>query len=285
MRKLVLTSAAVMLAVGAANAAPDATEGNVIASKYYVDSGLATRAKSSDIVGAGGIAINTGSTAKIASVKAVEDAITAAASSYATSVQGGLADSALQSADIATSIAGSDNSKVAGEKAVKDYVDSAVSGAVPDAYTKTQSDTKYVTGVAEGTGDGQIGVTVNGVTTQVNVHGLGSAAYTSSSAYDVSGAAATALADAKSYADTNDADHITTVNATVTGSGNAVTSITADTDGKLTLTKDTTFLTSSDISGKMDKVTCDEGKMLVANSSGGYDCASVASGEYKDGGA
>ena len=52
-----------------------------------------------------------------------------------------------------------------------------------------------VTGTANGT------ILVDNVA--VAVHGLGSAAYTNSSAYDTAGAATQALADAKTY--TNDA--------------------------------------------------------------------------------
>ena len=48
---------------------------------------------------------------------------------------------------------------------------------------KNYVDGSFVSAVAEGTGNGQIAVTKNGTTTQVSVHGLGSAAYTASTAY------------------------------------------------------------------------------------------------------
>lgn len=48
-------------------------------------------------------------------------------------------------------------------------------------------------------------------------------------------------------------DHITS--ATTSGSGNAVTAVTADANGQLTVTKGTTFLVASDISDKADKAT------------------------------
>ena len=51
--------------------------------------------------------------------------------------------------------------------------------------------------IAEGDGNGQI--KVNG--TNIDVHGLGSAAFTDSTAYDAAGAAATAEQNAKDYAD------------------------------------------------------------------------------------
>lgn len=50
-----------------------------------------------------------------------------------------------------------------------------------------------VTAVAEGTTNGTISVTTDGTTADVAVHGLGSAAYTASTAYDAAGAAAAVL--------------------------------------------------------------------------------------------
>ena len=60
--------------------------------------------------------------------------------------------------------------------------------------------------IAEGDGNGQI--KVNG--TNIDVHGLGSAAFTDSTAYDAAGAAATAEQNAKDYADTKKAEVIGT---------------------------------------------------------------------------
>jgi hypothetical protein len=67
---------AIVFSAGAAVAAEG--DDKRATSKEYVDSGFVKKANKSDVVGADGIAINTGSTTKIASVKAVEDAITAA---------------------------------------------------------------------------------------------------------------------------------------------------------------------------------------------------------------
>lgn len=48
---------------------------------------------------------------------------------------------------------------------------------------KKYTDTNFVTAVAEGNANGKIAITKNGTTTQISVHGLGSAAYTDSTAY------------------------------------------------------------------------------------------------------
>lgn len=58
-----------------------------------------------------------------------------------------------------------------------------------------------VRSVATGTTNGTIAVNTNGTTADVSVYGLGSAAYTASTAYDASGAASTAETNAKNYAD------------------------------------------------------------------------------------
>lgn len=79
--------------------------------------------------------------------------------------------------------------------------------------------------VAEGTTNGTIAV--NG--SDVNVHGLGSAAYTASTAYDAAGAATQALADAKAYVDgltdtkTGDGALVDVTVKTVGGKVNTVT--------------------------------------------------------------
>jgi hypothetical protein len=85
-----------------------------------------------------------------------------------------------------------------------DYSDSAVTGQYVSAVTETDGviavtraalpTYTLTTGSADGT------VAFNG--TDVSVKGLGSAAYTASSAYDAAGAANTAESNAKSYADT-----------------------------------------------------------------------------------
>lgn len=84
--------------------------------------------------------------------------------------------------------------------------------------TSTDTNTKYSAGagislngttfsnsgvrsVATGTTNGTISVNTNGSSTNVAVKGLGTAAYTDVGSYDASGAADTALANAKTYAD------------------------------------------------------------------------------------
>lgn len=127
-----------------------------------------------------------------------------ASTDYATAAQGALADSALQAADITE---GSTNGTIS-----VDGSDVAVHGLGSAAYTATnayataaqgaKADTA-IQGIAEGASNGQIKYTVDGTNyTNVNVHGLGSAAYTASTDYDASGSAAAAEANAKTYTDT-----------------------------------------------------------------------------------
>lgn len=58
-----------------------------------------------------------------------------------------------------------------------------------------------VRSVATGATNGTISVNTNGTAAEVSVYGLGSAAFTASTAYDASGAASTAETNAKNYAD------------------------------------------------------------------------------------
>lgn len=75
-----------------------------------------------------------------------------------------------------------------------------------------------VRSVTTGVANGTISVNTNGTTTDVPVKGLGSAAYTASTAYDVSGAAAQALTDAKAYTDTNKVSVVNNLTSTSTTS-------------------------------------------------------------------
>jgi hypothetical protein len=59
-----------------------------------------------------------------------------------------------------------------------------------------------VRSISTGSTNGTISVNTNGTSANVAVKGLGSAAYTASTAYDAAGAASTAEANAKSYTDT-----------------------------------------------------------------------------------
>ena len=59
-----------------------------------------------------------------------------------------------------------------------------------------------VRSISTGTSNGTISVNTNGTSVNVSVKGLGSAAYTASTAYDAAGAANTAESNAKSYTDT-----------------------------------------------------------------------------------
>ena len=83
-------------------------------------------------------------------------------------------------------------------QSAKDYADGlAVNYATAAQGTKADSALQQAD-ITEGTANGTIGVKG----TDVAVHGLKSAAYTESSAYEVAGAAATAESNAKSYTDT-----------------------------------------------------------------------------------
>lgn len=144
------------------------------------------------------LADNAVTTAKIA-----DENVTKA--KLAQSVQDSLdaADSALQASDIAE---GATNGTIA-----VDGKDISVHGLGSAAYTES---TAYATaaqgakadtaiqGISKGDNNGEIKYTVDGTNyTAVSVHGLGSAAYTNSSAYDAAGMAATAENNAKAYTD------------------------------------------------------------------------------------
>lgn len=89
---------------------------------------------------------------------------------------------------------------VATLESTMDTKDAAILAAAKKYADDNDSDTTYT--FEEGTVNGEFKVTPKGGTSQqVKVHGLGSAAYTESTAYDVYGAATQALKDAKEYAD------------------------------------------------------------------------------------
>ena len=69
------------------------------------------------------------------------------------------------------------------------------------SFSGTTINNSGVRSVATGSVNGTISVNTNGTSTDVAVKGLGSAAYTASTAYDAAGAANTALTSAKSYTD------------------------------------------------------------------------------------
>ncbi len=112
-----------------------------------------------------------------------------------------------------------------------------------------------VRSIATGTSNGTIIVNTNGTTASVSVKGLGSAAYTNSTAYDAKGAADTALANAKTYTDGK-------IDAII-GEG---ASTTLDTIGEISKAieehQDVTDALNSAIGNKVDKVS---GKGLSTN--------------------
>lgn len=116
----------------------------------------------------------------------------------------GKADTAVQSVVAGDSTSGNGTIKVDGT-AVGVYGLQSAAYTASSAYATSAQGTKADTAIqsiAEGTSNGQIRYTVNGTDyTSVSVHGLGSAAYTASTAYDAAGSANTALQNAKTYAD------------------------------------------------------------------------------------
>ena len=167
------------------------------------------------------------------SVHGLGSAAYTASTDYATAAQGALAASALQAADViegttngtinvdgtdvavhglgsaaytASSAYDAAGAATAAENAAKAYADGLASGYATAAQGAL-ADTA-VQSVAEGSTNGTIAV--DG--TDVAVHGLGSAAYTASSAYDAAGAATAAETAAKAYADAKTLDVYTTWN-------------------------------------------------------------------------
>ena len=116
----------------------------------------------------------------------------------------GKADTAVQSVTAGDSTSGNGTIKVDGT-VVSVYGLQSAAYTASTAYATSAQGTKADTaiqGIAEGTSNGQIRYTINGTDyTNVSVHGLGSAAYTASTAYDAAGSANTALQNAKTYAD------------------------------------------------------------------------------------
>lgn len=141
------------------------------------------------------------------------------AKNYATADQGKKADTALQAADViegtvngAISVKGS-SVKVHGlgtaAYAATDDFATAAQGAKADSAVQAAD---VVSGTANGT------ISVKG--SDVAVKGLGSAAYQDSGAFDVSGAAAGALNEAKAYADTKKGEAIEEAKADATTKAN-----------------------------------------------------------------
>lgn len=97
-----------------------------------------------------------------------------------------LADSAVTAAKLATDAV-----------TTAKIVDEAVTeGKLSQAVQAKLNASVGVTAVAEGTTNGTVSVTTDGTTADVAVHGLGSAAYTASTAYDAAGAADAVLGSA-----------------------------------------------------------------------------------------
>lgn len=76
------------------------------------------------------------------------------------------------------------------------------------SFSGTTINNSGVRSIATGSANGTISVNTNGTSTDVAVKGLGSAAYTASTAYDAAGAANTALTNAKAYTDAEIAEWV-----------------------------------------------------------------------------
>lgn len=154
--------------------------------------------------------------------KALEDAKTysdSLAKNYATAAQGAKADSALQAADV---VEGTVNGAISVKgTSVKVHGLGTAAYAATDAFATAAQGTKADTAVQandviSGTANGTI--SVKG--TDVAVKGLGSAAYQNSGAFDASGAAASALSEAKTYADTKKTEAVNAAAADATTKAN-----------------------------------------------------------------
>lgn len=154
--------------------------------------------------------------------KALEDAKAYSdglAKNYATAAQGAKADSALQAADVvegtvngAISVKGTSvNVHGLGTAAYAATGDFATAAQGAKADTAVQA-SDVISGTANGT------ISVKG--TDVAVKGLGSAAYQNSGAFDTSGAAAGALSEAKTYADTKKSEAVEAAAADATTKAN-----------------------------------------------------------------
>lgn len=141
------------------------------------------------------------------------------AKNYATAEQGAKADTALQAADV---VEGTVNGAISVKgSSVKVHGLGTAAYAATSAFATAAQGTKADTAVQaadviSGTANGTI--SVKG--TDVAVKGLGSAAYQNSNAFDASGAAAGALSEAKTYADTKKSEAIEAAEADATTKAN-----------------------------------------------------------------
>ena len=155
----------------------------------------------------------------------------------------------------------------------------AVSGAAGNYATAAQgakADTavQSVT-LASGTNNGTVKLTVDGTTTDnIAVKGLGSAAYTASTAYDAAGAASTAQANAKTYTDTEAAKKVNIAQ----GSGNVDKVMITNASGTVTTTK---FVhTSANNGSNVYSATATDKDTTIPSVELVEDIAARAAGEY-----
>ena len=151
------------------------------------------------------------------------------------------------SSAIASSITGTDNTKAAGEKAVKDYVTTAISAA---AYNDTALSGRVTT--LEGkVGDSTAGLVKDTADLKTTV-GNSSAGLV------------------KDVADLKAAGY-----QTATDVGNIIDTE-LDTGGVIKGAIDTA------VAGKIDNPECNAGQMLMANAGGGFDCIDIETGTYSE---
>lgn len=186
----------------------------------------------------------------------------------------GLADTALQSADIASTITGTDNTMVAGEKAVKDYVDGAI---VASAYNDTALAGRVTT--IENAGYQNATQVTNAITTEIGNLGLGelaTSAITEASVQDL-------IDNVPGYITS---DNIAgKADAVATGAGTG-TKVTVNAQGIVTSTTDAGIADITGLQTALDaKVTnpnCAENQVLMAGAGGVMTCIDVVDTTYSE---
>jgi len=119
-----------------------------------------------------------------------------------------------------------------------------------------------VRSVSSGSSNGTISVNTNGASADVAVKGLGSAAYTASTAYDAAGSANTALTNAKTYTDTVAEGKANTSHTHTIAN---VTNLQSSLDAKqATITGGATTITSSNLTANRALISNGSGKVAVS---------------------
>lgn len=119
-----------------------------------------------------------------------------------------------------------------------------------------------VRSISSGSSNGTISVNTNGTSADVAVKGLGSAAYTASTAYDAAGSANTALTEAKTYTDTVAEGKANTSHTHTIAN---ITNLQSSLDAKqATITGGAATITSSNLTTNRALISNDSGKVAVS---------------------